>query len=54
VDITNGAKVEIKGLAPPGYPVEKEVRGYQLTFPKDEASRIFEEIGDSGKECLRV
>ena len=38
--VTNGADVKVKRVAPLGDPIEIEIRGYNLSLRKNEASAI--------------
>lgn len=41
--VTKGAEVVIRKVAPLGDPIEVNIRGYELTFRKSEAEKIYVE-----------
>jgi len=41
--LSRGAKIEVKGKAPMGDPIEIKVRGYNLSLRQDEAAEILVE-----------
>ncbi|MBN1189947.1 MAG: metal-dependent transcriptional regulator [Dehalococcoidales bacterium] len=42
--ITPGSEITVKGCAPLGDPVEVNIKGYELTLRKNEASQIYVEV----------
>ena len=47
---TPGASVFLKKKAPLGDPIEINIRGYELTLRKDEASLVDVELDDGGRK----
>jgi Fe2+ transport system protein FeoA len=48
--VTPGASVFLKKKAPLGDPIEINIRGYELTLRKDEASLVDVELDDGGRK----
>ncbi len=42
--ITKGSEIVVKGVAPLGDPLEIMVKGYNLSFRKEDAAHIFVEV----------
>ncbi len=48
--VTPGASVFLKKKAPLGDPIEINIRGYELTLRKDEASLVDVELDNGGRK----
>lgn len=48
--VTPGASVFLKKKAPLGDPIEINIRGYELTLRKDEASLVEVELDNGGRK----